>query len=222
MRKVGAQGAKSDEYKSDLARANSWSFAIGGVFLLIGLLLATQMEVSPAMMFAITLGTGLGAGLFVRFATLFVARAAGSALGHALQPSGASTPYQPQYSYQEALVAKGDITGAIASYEALLAEHPEDFEARSRVADIYARSSKQPNKAAEHFRIVQRAADVTPERLIYASNRLVDLYMGPLDDEGKALVELRKIIDRYPGSAVADQARSALASIKARKLNAER
>jgi TolA-binding protein len=37
-----------------------------------------------------------------------------------------------------------------------------------------------------------------------------------LNDPGRALVELRRLIERYPGSAAADRARDALATLKAR------
>jgi hypothetical protein len=51
---------------------------------------------------------------------------------------------------------------------------------------------------------------------VYASSRLADLYDGPLNEPGRALVELRRIIERYPGTAVATHARDALPKLKAR------
>lgn len=50
---------------------------------------------------------------------------------------------------------------------------------------------------------------------VYVTNRLVDLLAGPLGDAGRACVELRKLIERYPGSANAQRAREALARLKA-------
>jgi len=46
------------------------------------------------------------------------------------------------------------------------------------------------------------------------TNRLADLYNGPLKQPGKALVELRRLIDRAPGTPAADHARVALARLK--------
>ena len=42
----------------------------------------------------------------------------------------------------------------------------------------------------------------------------IHLHLGPLEDEGRALVEMRRLIDRFPGTVEADQARAALARIK--------
>ena len=43
---------------------------------------------------------------------------------------------------------------------------------------------------------------------------LVDLHLGPLEDEGRALVELRRLIDGFPGTREAEMAREALAKLK--------
>ena len=51
---------------------------------------------------------------------------------------------------------------------------------------------------------------------IYSSSRLVDLYDGPLAEPGRAVVELRRIIEQYPGSDMARHARKALPALKAR------
>ena len=49
---------------------------------------------------------------------------------------------------------------------------------------------------------------------VYSANRLADLLSGPLGQPGRALVELRRLADRYPGSAVGDRAREAIKSMK--------
>ncbi len=56
---------------------------------------------------------------------------------------------------------------------------------------------------------------VSPRDALYASSRLVDLYDGPLDEPGRALVELRRLIELYRNTDVAAGARSAIARIKA-------
>jgi len=43
----------------------------------------------------------------------------------------------------------------------------------------------------------------------------VDLHLGPLADEGKAMVALRRLIDGYPDTREAAEAREALARLKA-------
>ena len=43
---------------------------------------------------------------------------------------------------------------------------------------------------------------------------LIDLYLGPLADEGAALRELRRLVDTFPDSPAAAGARQAIAAIK--------
>ena len=59
---------------------------------------------------------------------------------------------------------------------------------------------------------------VTPEKVVAAvgarSERLIDLYLGPLKDEGRALVELRRVATRWPDSPEGKGALQAIANIK--------
>jgi hypothetical protein len=134
---------------------------------------------------------------------------------------GSSTPYKEQYSYQQALVMQGRVDDALESFEAVIAEKPDEVSPRVKAAELYARERQNHRRAAELFREVQRIAGVPMGDDIYASNRLVDLYTGPLNDQGRALVELRRLADRYPGSPAAAHARDALAALKARHLGSE-
>ncbi len=49
---------------------------------------------------------------------------------------------------------------------------------------------------------------------IYASNRLVDLYLAWPGHETKGLREFRRLIDTYPETDVAERARAGLANLK--------
>ena len=140
---------------------------------------------------------------------------AGASFKH-LMVDGASTPYKEQYSYQQALVMQGRLDEALESFEAVIAEKPDSVDARVKAAELYARSKGNHVRAAELFREIQRIPSVSPGEYIYATNRLVDLLTGPLQELGRALVELRRLIERYPASAAAEHARVALAELKAR------
>ena len=131
-------------------------------------------------------------------------------------PTGASTPYEDQYSFQEAMVAKGDVDGALASYETIITERPDAPQPRLRAAELLARRGRDPERAAMLFRSVRDMPAASSHDALYASNRLVDLYDGPLRDPGRALVELRRIIEKYPTSQAATRARDALPGLKAR------
>jgi hypothetical protein len=128
---------------------------------------------------------------------------------------GTSTPYKEQYSYQQTLVMQGRLDDALESFEAVIAEQPEAVDPRIRAAELYARDKANPGRAAELFREVQRIESVSTGEFVYATNRLVDLLNGPLGEPGRALVELRRLIERHPGSAAASYARAVLATLKA-------
>ena len=141
--------------------------------------------------------------------------AAGAAALSVTAPSGRSTPYEEQYSYEESLAARGDVPGALAAFERIIAERTAAVAPRLRAAELYAGRGNDPARAAALFREVRAIPDVTARDALYACSRLVDLYDGQLDDPGRALVELRRIIEMYPASPAAHHARQVLPRLKA-------
>jgi tetratricopeptide (TPR) repeat protein len=127
-----------------------------------------------------------------------------------------TTPYKEQYSREQALVMRGEVDEALRSFEAIIAENPNAVDPRFKAAELYAKERGEYRRAAELFREVQRIEPRTSGEDIYATNRLVDLYTGPLSDPGRALVELRRLIERHPQSPAATHARTALAALKSR------
>ena len=154
------------------------------------------------------------AGIAAGGAGWMIGEMAGSAWKR-ITVDGASTPYKEQYSYQQALVMQGRVDDALQSFEAVIAEKPAEVSPRIKAAELYAREKQNHQRAADLCREVQRIAGVGVGEDIYASNRLVDLYTGPLNEPGRALVELRRLAERYPGSPAAQHARDALATLKA-------
>jgi len=55
----------------------------------------------------------------------------------------------------------------------------------------------------------------SPARELYATSRLVDLLLGPLGDRGRAVVELRRLAARHPGTPEATHAAKAIARLRA-------
>jgi hypothetical protein len=161
----------------------------------------------------------IGLGALAGVATGGLGLALGGASGHAwkhLFVSGGSTPYAEQYSYQQALVMQGKLDEALESFEAVMKERPGAVDVRIRAAELYAREKGDNERAAALFREAQRIATITAGEDVYVSNRLVDLLAGPLQQSGRALVELRRLIEHYPNTAAASHARAALAQLKAR------
>lgn len=157
------------------------------------------------------IAAGLG-GLSLGFHALF-AGAATSAVAGAVLPNnrgGAGVGY----SHIEALEASGDIAGALAAWEQVIADSPDAIGARVGAADLYARAGQNPGRAAQLFRELQRHEKTPDETRRYAAQRLIDLLLGPLNNQGLALVEMRKLAERWPGTREAEGARRAIAHIK--------
>jgi hypothetical protein len=172
---------------------------VGGPLSLIGLLVA-----------------GALGGWYIAFKfSMEVANAPAHALTATLMPSGSSTAYAHNFSLEDSLVIRGDIAAALELYERGIRERPGDVEVRIRAADLCQGKGANAPRAAELWREVQRHPAVLPEKMLYATHRLVDLYVGPLREPGRALVELRRIIDTFPDSTSARHAREALARLKA-------
>ena len=170
--------------------------------------------------FAVRLAIAVAVGYLATLGIINLSDAAGAVAKSFTLPSGDSTPYEQTFSYQEAMIMRGDIDGALESYEAIIAEQPGVVAPRLRAAEHYA-TRRNPDRAAELFREVRDLPGVPVRDAIYSSSRLVDLYDGPLADPGRAVVELRRIIEQHPGSDLARHARAALPALKAR-LKSER
>jgi hypothetical protein len=170
--------------------------------LLIGHRLSLVELVVSAMLGAVVTGTTLG-----------LSGMAGIGFHHVMM-SGASTPYEEQFSYQESLVVRGQVDEALASYEAIIAGRADAVAARLRAAALYAARGGNPQRAAELLREVLRMSALAARDDIAASNRLIELLAGPLNDPGRAMVELRRLMDRHPNTDTAARARLLLAELK--------
>ena len=175
-------------------------------------LFGEKLEFSGLPLVGLTL---LCAGAMGAAAT-YVGLLSGSAAGGVAQyvtSGGSSTPYEEQFSEEQAMVMRRDYAGALASFEQRIALTPGEPRVRIAAADLYREHGNNPTRAAELYREVQRMPNVAPGHDVYVSNKLADLFLGPLEEPGRALVEFRRLIHRYPGRT-ADQARMALTHLK--------
>jgi hypothetical protein len=120
-----------------------------------------------------------------------------------------------EHSEIDALEARGKYADAASAWEAVAIAHPNDPWPLVRSAELYARELAEPALAVERFRLARSLAGVKPELQRYASQKIIDLLLGPLADKGRAMAELRMLIDRHPASREADGARDALRNLKA-------
>jgi len=160
-------------------------------------------------------GVGLGSSAVAGAMVMLFVGAVGAGWKRVMM-GGSTTPYREQFSYQQSLVMRGRLDEALESFEAVISEQPHAVDARIKAAELYANEKRNYQRALELFRDAQRLPSVTPGEDVYVTNRIVDLLTGPLDAPGRALVELRRLIERRPGSPAADNARVALATLKAR------
>jgi len=170
---------------------------LDGLSLILFTLVAALTLSALSILFAIKLGEGAGA------------------IARRVYMGGDSTPYEDQFSQEQALVMQRDYAAALALFEQRILASPGEPRVRIAAADLYMTHGQNPQRAAELYREVQRIPNLPSGHDIYASHKLTDLYLGPLKASGKALVELRRLVDRYPDSSVAQHARTAIANLKA-------
>lgn len=196
-----------------LMRALPWALSGGLIVALLAAFGAIRSG-SPYLLLWALVGF-VGGTLATLWATLTMSNAAGALALRTLQPDGSSTPYTFDFSQIESHVVRGDHATAAVLWEAAITERPGDPEVRVRAGDFYAGPIARPDRALALYREVQGFAHAPAERQLYVSQRIVDLYVGPLADKGRAIVELRRIIDRWPNSTAARFGRDALARLKA-------
>jgi hypothetical protein len=102
---------------------------------------------------------------------------------------------------------------ALASLEAAVAAHPGEAAARLRAAELHVRAGN-PRRAETLLKEVQAYHARSDAYELRATNRLVDLYLGPLGDSTSALRELRRIAESHAGTPAGDGANESIARIR--------
>lgn len=114
----------------------------------------------------------------------------------------------PSYPVADTLKVRGKFREAAEFFKAHLLAHPEDFEARLRLGDLYVAHLGDYEEAERLFKEVRDARE-DPRREMAAYNGLIDLHTksGRTD---RLRVELARFADRYAGSQHALEARRRL------------
>jgi len=137
-----------------------------------------------------------------------------SVIGALTVPSGAATPSVNQHSNIEALIARGRLAEAADAYRAVIVADPRDVVACERLGQLALRELKDPHLALFAAREGEkRSSDVRRQAgfALLAAN----IYRDDLKDYGRAVVELRRILARYPGVPNADRLRAEIEELKA-------
>jgi hypothetical protein len=202
-------------------RAFGQAMVVFGVSLVMFLVLgAGKLGLSGARLIVFTLVCALTLSATAALVGLKLGDAAGK-MSETVYLGGASTPYEDQFSQEQALVMQRDYAGALALFEQRITAAPNEPRTRIAAAEHYRTHGDNPKRAEELYREVQRFPQVMTGHDIYVSNKLADLYLGPLNQPGRALVEFRRLAERYPGSTAAKHAKLAIGNLKADVLKSQ-
>lgn len=195
-----------DRDSASTIRAVGWGIVPGALLSLPAFAAGGVAAAVPTFVF----GTWLISRLL-----LWIAGGGAGIIKHILLPSGRATPYQEGFSVIESHITRGDHGAAAELWEAAIAERPGDVEVRMRAADFYALQGGNAQRALELWLEARGLPALDAARELYVTQRIIDLYVGPLGEKARALVELRRLVDRFPGTAAARHAQEAMREIRA-------
>ncbi len=201
----------------EVIRAVVWGAGLGTLALILGIGLSAQAGQSSVLHALYALFGGVAVFVFVSAAGIAAARISGRAAGSLYAPRGDSTPPDLDCSAEDAMQMRGDVDGALASLESRIAAAPASVPLRVRAAEMYAGPARNPARAAELFRDARAMPGCTSRDDVYTTNRLIDLFAGPLADDDAMMRELDGLAARYAGTKVGDQARAAWEAIRREK-----
>ena len=158
------------------------------------------------------IGTPLGT-LITWLGIVWLPRASSEGFVGFLWPNKGEAVRETSYSHIQAMAAAGNVAGALEAYEAEIAAAPHAIAPRAQAAELYAQGA-DPARAAKLFTEIRRIPGCSSQHDLYATQRLVDLYDGPLKQPQRSLTELRRIVERHKDSREAPFAREALARRK--------
>lgn len=139
---------------------------------------------------------------------------ASGALMNILHPGRGGKAAPPGYSHAEALAAAGRMAEAEAAFEALHAERGDRVDVLHAEIAWQLKPGGNVERAKALLQRLRKANGATRSDDLFATQRLIDLYLGPLHDTDRAMSELRRIMQQFPGSRDAEGAQTALATLR--------
>ena len=123
------------------------------------------------------------------------------------------------YSVIETLVARGHLQAAADAYAERARNKPQRVDATLRRAALPSGPLGQAETAAIELDNLRAGGPLPPRDDFRVGLALVEIYEHDLKDPGRAMAELRRLIDRYPTAQGARRLRVALASLKAERFS---
>ena len=191
----------------------AWSVAVGTLVTMAAVFVGVAAGRMSAGYALASVAAGVGAGMLTSWSIGWIANRTAAGVLRFVHPGGRPSTSDTDFSRQDTLIMRGQLHEAVTSFERFLAEHPDHVGATLRVAALYAQLERWDDTAAAYHAARSHVAASPADRL-HATQRRIDLYLGPLADEGAALRELRRLIDTFPHSTAAAGARQAIVAIK--------
>lgn len=183
---------------------------VAGFTLVIGGILSIWLGAAGHLSFFTVLFAFLFGGGVGWCAERLMLRSAASLVGNIF--AAGNIPPAPSYPVADTLIVRGKIREAAEFFRNEIRVHPEDYEARLRLADLAVTQLADYDEAERLYKDVREARE-DPRRELAAFNGLIDLHTrtGRRD---RLKVELARFADRYPGSQHALEARRRLEELK--------
>lgn len=162
----------------------------------------------------IALSTGALLVGLIYFGVLFLAEQGGRMGVSIFHPSGSSTPAVRDYSLAGSLVARAQYEEAVAEYQRLSVEHPQDPEPRLRHARVLCNSLHAYEDAGIVLRQILQMPALKPEIEQTVLRELVELYIHKQQHPQRALPFLARIAEKFAGTPVSQWARREARAIK--------
>ena len=121
------------------------------------------------------------------------------------------------YSAIETLVQRGHLAAAAEAYAERARNPDERVDATLRRAKLLAESLASAETASLELDNLRAAVPLSSRDDFRVGLALVELHEHHLGDPGRAMAELRRLIDHYPSARDARRLRAALAELKARR-----
>ncbi len=208
-----------------ISRVDASSDAGRAVFLVMIMGLTTVFSIVEAILLGrwTPLGAAMLGWIFVAVYVLLQGslfhKAAGG-VSSITVPSGSSTPSVAQHSNIEALEMKGEYAKAAEAYRAAIAADPHEIVACEKLGQLALRQLKDFDTAVWAYHQAEQRATEPRRRVGYAMLAL-SILRDTAHDTGRTVVELRKLLERYPDVPNADALRAELEQLKATLFEAQ-
>jgi tetratricopeptide (TPR) repeat protein len=146
---------------------------------------------NPLMLALIVIGV---CGLMAALYSPFLANLIGTSVTDFIYPTGGGEVRS--YDIAEKLTIEGRYTEAVAEYERVIEDDPEDVIPRIRIADIHCRTGQFDSAAQALDSALQ--LDLPAEKWCHIANRLADVFAQSMYEPRKAAAVLNKIAQKYP------------------------